>query len=410
MNSREGSDAGYRNSLIAFTGGGTAGHIFPGIAVIAELKRRGYAGRIIWLGSTKLTDRQAVESAGVEYFALPSGKLRRSLSIKNLFDIFKVLAGYLAARRILTRERPQLLFSKGGYVSVPPCRAARALGIPLMTHESDLTPGLATRLNARIADTIAISYEETRNLLAQDLRGKALLSGNPVRREFCETGREAGRAFLGVPEGVPVVLFVGGSQGARQINSIVAELLPELCTTAFVVHQHGNRSAQIERLSPGQIAKRDSGMQNTGGSAHTDVSVYNKEDIRYYSFGFASAEMPLILAAADIVAGRAGAGTLWECGAAGKPMILIPLCGSGTRGDQVDNALLFEKAGAARCFVGKDAEPAGILKAILHWTEDPEARNKAGEAARTLAGMDAAGILAQHILSRLSETAIAGKA
>ena len=139
-------------STLAFTGGGTGGHIYPGIAVVEALRSRGFGGRIVWIGSSREADRAAVEAGGIEFSSIPSGKLRRDFSMKNAVDAFRVLAGYAAARRLLAALRPRLLFSKGGYVSVPPCAAAASLGIPYFTHESDLSPGLATRLNAAHAE------------------------------------------------------------------------------------------------------------------------------------------------------------------------------------------------------------------------------------------------------------------
>ncbi|MBP7096701.1 MAG: glycosyltransferase, partial [Spirochaetia bacterium] len=142
---------------VVFTGGGTGGHVYPGLAVAARL-REAWDGRLVWIGSGKEVERRAVEAAGIEFLSVPSGKLRRELNFRNLADAFRVLAGYFASRRLLKRLRPALVFSKGGYVSVPPCAAAASLGIPVFTHESDATPGLATRLNARKAERIFVAY------------------------------------------------------------------------------------------------------------------------------------------------------------------------------------------------------------------------------------------------------------
>lgn len=355
---------------IAFTGGGTGGHIYPGLAVVEALKKT-YAGRIVWLGSSKDSDRRTVEAAGIEYFAIPAGKLRRSFSLENAADAFRVLAGYFAARRLLKELRPRLLFSKGGYVSVPPCRAAASLGIPVFTHESDLSMGLATRLNARVATRVLVSYEETARGLLPELRSKAVVVGNPIRAAIRQGDPARGRAYLEAPADRPIVFFIGGSQGARQVNDLVAAILPELSKQAFVVHQTGEGGSPAE----------------SGPS--------------YRAFDYIREEMPHILAAADLVVGRAGAGSIWEAGALGKAMVLVPLAGSGTRGDQVDNARLLEARGAAKVLVGAEASPGALLEAISHYLSDPAARDRSGKAALDLAGRDAAGSAAALILNYL---------
>jgi UDP-N-acetylglucosamine--N-acetylmuramyl-(pentapeptide) pyrophosphoryl-undecaprenol N-acetylglucosamine transferase len=314
----------------------------------------------------------------VEYIALPSGKLRRNISLENFADAFRVLAGYAAARRALRELKPRLLFSKGGYVSVPPCAAAASLGIPYFTHESDLTPGLATRLNARRAERVILSYEATRGLLPQAARDSALVAGNPVRSSIRKGDAARGRSFLGVPEGLPVALFLGGSQGARQVNELVAAVLPALEGRAFVAHQTGEARA---------------------GAAAASRS----HEGRYRSFSFITDDLPDVLAAADLVVGRAGASTLWECAALGKPMVLVPLCGSGTRGDQVDNARHFERAGAAACLVGPEATPEALARALLDFLSSPDGLAAAGAASSALAGADAAGAIADIILTRIGE-------
>jgi UDP-N-acetylglucosamine--N-acetylmuramyl-(pentapeptide) pyrophosphoryl-undecaprenol N-acetylglucosamine transferase len=358
--------------IVAFTGGGTGGHIYPGLAVIERL-RENFDGRIVWIGSTKESDRATVEAAGVEYFGISSGKLRRDLSLENFADAFRVLAGLASSRSVLAKLRPSILFSKGGYVSVPPCLAASGLGIPVFTHESDLTPGLATRLNARRAERILVSYKKTIELLPEALRSKALLVGNPVRPSIRAGDAARGRALLGVEAGQPIVFFLGGSQGARQVNELVAAVLPELTKRAVVVHQTGPAAAA-------QAAERTE---------------------RYKPYAYIRDEMPDILAAADLVVGRSGAGTLWESAALAKPMVLVPLAGAGTRGDQVDNARLFEAAGAARALVGAEATPEALMKAIEAYLGDEAGRRAAGEKARALAGADAAEAAARLILERI---------
>ncbi|MDR1971094.1 MAG: undecaprenyldiphospho-muramoylpentapeptide beta-N-acetylglucosaminyltransferase [Treponema sp.] len=311
---------------IAFTGGGTGGHIYPGLAVIARL-RESPAGacRILWLGSGTGMDRSLVEGAGLEFYGIPSGRLRRYLTLKTIPDLFRVLAGFFAARSILKKLRPVLLFSKGGFVSVPPCAAAASLGIPVYTHESDVSPGLATRINLRFVrrtgGRIFTAYQDTAAFLSPAYRSLVTVCGNPVRPAFRSADGAAGRSFLGLGAEERVLLVLGGSQGARELNALVREALPELTRHYTVVHQTG----------PG----------NDGPAA------FPAPGDRYKVYPFIGEEMPQVLAAAELVLSRSGAGTVWESAVLGKPMVLLPLRGSGTRGDQVENARFFERSGAA---------------------------------------------------------------
>ncbi len=358
---------------IAFTGGGTGGHVYPGLAVIERLRGR-WNGRIVWIGSGKDVERLAVEGAGIEFFPIPSGKLRRSLSFRNLTDVFRIIAGYFAARKLLAELSPLLVFSKGGYVSVPPCMAAASLGIPVFTHESDLTPGLATRLNARRADTILVSWERTLAYLPVAQRSKASVVGNPVRAAIGNGDRAKGLAWLDFGTDLPVVLVLGGSQGARQVNELIAAILPKLDGLARIAHQTG----------PGHAPCRPA-------------------DAGYKGFEFVRGELADVLAASDIIVGRAGAGTLWEGAAAGKPMIFIPLAGSGSRGDQVDNARMLEEAGAAVSLTGADATQEALLAALLPLIGSSEKRRTMANAAQKTARPDAATAIADLMLARIQK-------
>jgi len=366
---------------LAFTGGGTGGHIYPGLAVIQALRSRGFSGSIVWIGSDKEMDRAIVEKEGVEYRSIPSGKLRRSLSLENIADAFRVLAGFSAARRLLKELRPELLFSKGGYVSVPPCRAAASLGIPYFTHESDFSPGLATRLNAAKAETVLVSWEKTKELFPEAIARKCLAVGNPVRPELLSGSAEAGRALVSLPEGMPLIAVLGGSQGSRQLNDIVASILPALKGRAFVFHQTGTKlfDPEIHASRPGA----------------------------YLAKPYVGSELRDILAASCLALGRAGAGTVWECSTIGLPMILIPLAGKGTRGDQVENAKAAEEAGAAISLAGEAASPEMVLEALNRLLDDPEARSKARAACLSLSrsgagSVGSAGVVADMILRRLA--------
>jgi len=312
---------------LVFTGGGTGGHIYPGIAVIEALRDRGFKGRIAWIGSDKKLDRNIVEECGIEYFGIPSGKFRREISFHNLTDIARIFAGYFKVKKTLKNLNPRLLFSKGGYVSVPPCFAAATLKIPIITHESDVSPGLATKLNSKKASLILTSWDETAHIFPESIRSKTMRVGNPVRPSLLKGRRERGIEMLGFNKDKPIILVLGGSQGAREVNNIVLDALPLLIPKFQIVHQTGKALFEevLARIPDDALIR-----------AHYQPRAY---------FG---SEIADIYAASDIVAGRAGAGTIWEAASLGKPMVLIPLEGAGTRGDQLENASCAEKAGAAK--------------------------------------------------------------
>ena len=311
---------------IAFTGGGTGGHIYPGLAVATQLKKQldnqGFDYKIFWIGSSSGPDRSIVQDAGIEFFGVPSGKLRRYFSLRNIVDIFKIIGGFFTARKILKKQKANLLFSKGGFVSVPPCAAAASLGIKVFTHESDFSPGLATKINtcfvSRTKGRIFTAYEDTLRFFPQEIHSIITVSGNPVRETFRCPDPVKGRAFLGLGQDERILLVLGGSQGAKEINDLVRDSIEQLTKVYTVVHQ-------------------------TGPNLLNDVPAGE----RYKPFAYFKEEMPHVMAASEIVMGRSGAG-IWEWAVLGKPMLLIPLKGSGTRGDQVENARYFQQMGAAQ--------------------------------------------------------------
>jgi UDP-N-acetylglucosamine--N-acetylmuramyl-(pentapeptide) pyrophosphoryl-undecaprenol N-acetylglucosamine transferase len=361
---------------IAFTGGGTGGHIYPGLAIIESLKEKLPVGeyKIIWIGSNAGMDRSITEGAGLEFFGIPAGKLRRYFTLKTIPDAFKVAAGFFASRRILKKQGVRLLFSKGGFVSVPPCAAAASLGIPVFTHESDFSPGLATRLNLRFVrktkGRVFMAYSDTAKFLAKSLLSdeQVIVSGNPVRSAFRSADPAKGRAFLGLGQDERVLLVLGGSQGARELNTLVRDALTDLRRHYTVVHQYG----------PAQ----DWDMPKTQG---------------YIPLPYIKEEMPHVLAAAELVLGRSGAGTVWESAALGKPMVLIPLCGSGTRGDQVENARFFERAGAALVLAGDEARSENLSGIVNALAEDPSRRKAMANAARGIGSLDGTAIISDSI-------------
>ncbi|MCL2374021.1 MAG: undecaprenyldiphospho-muramoylpentapeptide beta-N-acetylglucosaminyltransferase [Treponema sp.] len=359
---------------VAFTGGGTGGHIYPGLAVASRLKER-IPARIFWIGDEKGMDRAIVEKAGLKFFGIPSGKLRRYFSLKNFSDVFKIGSGFFAARRILRKEKPALLFSKGGFVSVPPCAAAASFGIPIFAHESDYSPGLATRINSRFAQKIFLPYKESARFFSGAAREKISVCGNPIRAEFAAADAVKGRAFLGLESGERMLLVLGGSLGSREINDLVRAALPDLTRHYTVIHQTGEHD---EPPDAGKLSLLGAG--------------------RYKPYAYFGEEIPHIMAAAELVLCRSGAGTIWEAASLRKPMVLIPLRGAGTRGDQVENARFFQKAGAAICFADNDdaaLSPESLVRLIGSLAEDPARRQ--GMADAEIAAADAAGVIAEEI-------------
>jgi UDP-N-acetylglucosamine--N-acetylmuramyl-(pentapeptide) pyrophosphoryl-undecaprenol N-acetylglucosamine transferase len=358
---------------IAFTGGGTGGHIYPGLAVVEGLKTRlaGREYRLFWIGSNAGMDRSIVEGAGLEFFGIPAGKLRRYFTLKTIPDIFRVAAGFCAARRILKKQKVDILFSKGGFVSVPPCAAAASLGIPVFTHESDFSPGLATRLNLRFVrrtgGRVFVSYADTVGFMPAALRDRVTVSGNPVRPVFRAADPAKGRAFLGLGTQERILLVLGGSQGAREVNALIRASLEDLRRHYTVVHQFG--------------PEQQWDLPKTEG---------------YIPIPYIRDEMPHVLAAAELIVGRSGAGTVWESAAVGKPMILIPLSGSGTRGDQVENARFFEREGAALVLPDQaGAEELSRLAGAL--ANDSRKREAMTEAARRIGSLDGVAIISDFI-------------
>jgi len=372
---------------IAFTGGGTGGHIYPGLAVASELKKQlqgfrieghqaGIEFRFVWIGSSSGMDRSIVEEAGIDFFAVPCGKLRRYFSLKTFLDFFKVIAGFFAARRILKKLKVNILFSKGGFVSVPPCAAAASLGIRVFTHESDYSPGLATRLNVRFVSRtggrVFTSYEDTKKYFKESIRDRITVSGNPVRGDFKSASAAKGRSFLGAGENERILLVLGGSQGADEINELVRASLPELNENYTVVHQ-------------------------TGPGRQWDIGVSEK----YKPYPYIKAEIPHVMASAELVMGRSGAG-IWEWAVSCKPMILLPLCGSGTRGDQVENARFFQNSGAAVVLPGGEINKNVFINTVRNLAQDTEKREAMAKASKKIGECDGAVIIAKILAQEIT--------
>ena len=346
----ETQDIGPSRPRILFTGGGTGGHVYPGLVILEHLRRRG-AYELSWIGSKKGVERTLVEEAGVPFISIPTGKFRREFSFKNIIDLFRVVGGIFSSLYHLKRLRPHLLFSKGGFVSVPPVLAAFALRIPVISHESDMDPGLATRIALHMARKLLVPFGESVEKYPVRYRSKLVVTGNPVREEIFQGKPEVGRGLLGLRKDKPILLVLGGSQGALEINRLVWSTLEDLLKDFQVVHQLGPLHAEAPELK--EYAQMDG----------------------YVAKGYFKGELPHVLAMANFVVSRAGAGTLWELAALCKPMLLIPLRGTGTRGDQVRNARLFELHGWAKALYDEPIPKERFLSEVRSLSESKTSEN-----------------------------------
>jgi UDP-N-acetylglucosamine--N-acetylmuramyl-(pentapeptide) pyrophosphoryl-undecaprenol N-acetylglucosamine transferase len=316
---------------IVLTGGGSAGHVTPNLALIPGLAGLGY--EVHYIGTADGIERKLVEAAGVSYHAIAAGKLRRYFSWRNFTDPFRVVAGVGQAVTTLKRLAPNVVFAKGGFVSLPVVVAARTMGIPVVIHESDLTPGLANRLAAPFADRICYTFPETQSRLPAR---KGVLTGIPVRDSLTRGDAAVGRRFLGLGSERPLVTVVGGSLGARAVNQAVHSALDLLLGRYRVCHICGKGGL-------------DPTLEGRPG---------------YRQFEYLEADLPAVFAATDLFVSRAGATTLFEMLALRKPALLVPLSTAGSRGDQILNADSFEKQGYCRVLRQEDLTPQSLATGI----------------------------------------------
>ncbi len=316
---------------IVLTGGGTAGHVTPNLALLPSLKEAGY--EITYIGSYDGIEKRLVEDFGLPYVGIATGKFRRYLDVKNLTDPFRVIKGYGEARKFLKTYKPDVVFSKGGFVSVPVVRAAASLKIPCIIHESDMTPGLANKLCFPVAKKICCNFPETFDMLPEQ---KAVLTGTPIRAELAHGSKLAGLEMCGFTANKPVIMVIGGSLGAANVNKAVRDALPTLLEKYQVVHLCGKD-------------KLDNLLLTTPG---------------YKQFEYLKAELKDIFAMADIVISRAGANAICELLALRKPNILIPLPASSSRGDQLLNAQSFEAQGFSLVLHEDDMTTALLLEKV----------------------------------------------
>ena len=341
---------------IVLTGGGTAGHVTPNIALLPSLKAAGY--EIWYIGSYNGIEERLIKEQNIPYYGIDSGKLRRYFDWKNFSDPLRVIHGYAQAKKILSRLKPDVVFSKGGFVSVPVVRAASALHIRTIIHESDMTPGLANRLAIPAADKVCCSFPETLKYLPE---GKAVLSGSPIRQELL-TG-ERGKALELLHwdnSSKPTLLVIGGSQGSVAINNALRSDLDELLKEFRIIH--------------------------LCGKGNLDSSLDGREG--YVQFEYIQDELKDLFALADLVLSRAGANSICELLAMRKPNLLIPLSAAASRGDQILNADSYKKQGYSMVLKEEDLTPESLLSSLRQLNTDRETYRAAMEKSSQSSAID----------------------
>lgn len=316
---------------IILTGGGTAGHVTPNLALIPSLRANGYDIR--YIGSYNGMEKRLVTQAGIPYDGISSGKLRRYFSVKNFTDPFRVLKGCAEARHLLKKYQPNIIFSKGGFVAVPVVLEAHRLGIPVIIHESDMTPGLANKICIPSATKVCCNFPETMKYLPE---GKAVLTGSPIREELLTGDRKTGLAYAHMTEDKPVILVIGGSLGSVTVNSEVRKVLPKLLEKYQIIHICGKGNL-------------DESLIGTPGYAEYE---YVDKPLRH------------LFAAADLIISRAGANSICEILALRKPNILIPLSAAASRGDQILNANSFAAQGYSKVIEEENLTDDAFLDAV----------------------------------------------
>lgn len=323
---------------IIMTGGGTAGHVNPNLALVPKLRQLSY--EIKYIGSKNGIEKEIIGKTKIPYFGISSGKLRRYFDLKNFTDPFKVGAGFLQSLHILRQEKPDIVFSKGGFVSVPVVAAASFLRIPVLAHESDLTPGLANKLASRFVDRLLVTFPDTVSKIGE----KAILVGSPIREDLYQGDGERAREAAGFTENKPVLLVMGGSIGSVKINTSLRKILPELLPIFNIIHLCGKNNL-------------DESLKETQG---------------YKQYEYVVEEMKDILAAADLIVSRAGSNSIFEFLALRKPNLLIPLSKGASRGDQIENAQSFYKNGYSMVLVEEELTDVSLRMSILKLHEDRE--------------------------------------
>lgn len=351
---------------VLLTGGGTAGHVTPNIALIPYLKERGF--EIEYMGSYDGIEKKLIEKEGIPYTGIDSGKLRRYASVQNLKDPHHILHGIREARHYMKKNRPDVVFSKGGFVAVPVVLAARRYHIPVVIHESDLSPGLANKICIPRANKICFSFPETEKYLG----GKGIHTGLPVRDELLRGDPAKGREACGFDGSKPVLMVIGGSLGSLNVNNAVRGALTELLEKFQIVHICG-------------AGKMDASYDGTPG---------------YVQFEYVSDGLNDLMAMSDIFISRAGANVICELAALKKPNVLIPLGTDASRGDQILNAESFEKRGFSHVLLEQDLNTDSLIAAVAEVFEN---RDKYIDAMEKAGGENAARMVADIIAETAGE-------
>lgn len=345
---------------IVLTGGGTAGHVTPNIALLPQLKEAGY--EVSYIGSYSGIEKKLMEDLDVPYYGISSGKLRRYFDLKNFTDPFRVLKGFSQAKKLIKQINPDIVFSKGGFVAVPVVIAADKCNIPVIIHESDMTPGLANRLCQKHALKVCCNFPETVKLIPD---GKGVLTGTPIRSELLHGDKAAGLRLCGFNTSKPILMVIGGSLGALHINEAIRGILSRLLEKFQIIHVCGK-------------GKIDASFNNTTG---------------YCQFEYVNEELKDLFAAADVVVSRAGANVICELLAMRKPNLLIPLPADASRGDQLLNAASFKKQGFSAVLDEEAMSDTLLFDTICSLYDKREqyitamSRGKQGDAAKSIVDM-----------------------
>ena len=317
---------------IILTGGGTAGHVTPNLALLPALREEDF--EIHYIGSYNGIERRLIEAASIPYDGISSGKLRRYFDLKNFSDPLRVLKGYFEARKLMKKYKPDIVFSKGGFVAVPVVLAAKHYKVPVIIHESDMTPGLANKICIPAASKVCCNFPETLKYLPED---KAVLTGSPIREELLHGDRLAGLQYAHLSADRPVILIIGGSLGSVTVNQAVRDILPQLLKTYQVIH--------------------------ICGKGNLDESLIGTEG--YVQYEYVDAPLKHLFAAADVVISRAGANSICELLALRKPNLLIPLSAAASRGDQILNADSFARQGFSKVLKEEDLSDKALSTAVF---------------------------------------------
>lgn len=371
---------------IVLVGGGSGGHVFPLLAIAESLQKlavqQGINLKLTLLGEGKFFE-EAAKQSGLKYKKIMAGKMRRYFSPLNLFDLFKILIGTIQSLWHLFWLMPDLIFTKGGYASVPPALAAKFFFIPLYIHDSDAVPGAANRLIGRWAKKVFISFEIAKQYFPT---GKTELTGNPIRPEILNGDRQQARQFFQLSDQLPTVLVLGGSQGAQKINEVILQALPKLTEKFQIIHQTGALNYEAVKKSAEELSNP---------VAKSDLATGLLSSYHAYPF-LNLTSLPLAYAAADVIVSRAGANLLSEISAVGKPAILIPLSRKASRGEQITNAIELSKYGAI--MIEEDnLVPSVLVDQINHAYQN---RSEISQKIKGFANLDAADKIASLVLEK----------